>query len=541
MLQKTLFNFLLLSFFLVGCQKNWDEDPLPENPNNIQVNLLKIQTWYRQITLGQSSNISEQSGNGYEDSPQSTGTHGTSVIFEPQWDLGEYHLLSDGNTLAIFPVHRNLSIRYHDIGFVRRLAVLVDEYDNVISGEILEMIGNKAFLKQHKRDIPRQYYEDTTAHTGAIMRTYNIPQNQISSFNYNNASSDCITIGMHLDANTCELLIFDSCENVQVVQLVSCSIQTTVDDGGGSSGGGTGSTGGGDTGGNGGDGNGGGGSSTPPMDEDCFDTVAFESPTSDFSTVYDNCGGSLIDLGDNTITPEIEITLDQSFKDNPKLMCVWEKLKNNETLKNLLKDFASNPYIDLKLKIGVKPLTDSKYENTFALTFPIGSDNDFSNPDFTDADFTPVSGVGSVGIYLKEDGINTFPPIIIAEAIIHELLHAYIFGYIMKFGGMSAMTPTMGNLYKAYDAHDDNGIWNHGKGQHEFMAEYYAATMAQILADCDGNQANINEYRSLVWDGMRNSDYYDENYIQTGYSEQHRDLLLKLAFSDKGNFNKNCN
>lgn len=99
----------------------------------------------------------------------------------------------------------------------------------------------------------------------------------------------------------------------------------------------------------------------------------------------------------------------------------------------------------------------------------------------------------------------------------------------------------MGNLYKAYDAHKKNGKWFHGAGQHEFMAQYRAEMIAQILANCDGNQANINEYRSLVWDGMKKSNYYIENYVQTGYSNQHQDLLRKLAFNNEWDFNKDCN
>jgi hypothetical protein len=82
------------------------------------------------------------------------------TIFIPHWVKGVLHTLDNGTRLAVFPVWREVVLRYHEVGFVRRLVVRLDAQNRVIKGEILAVIAPKAYLIEHLEQVPKWYAED---------------------------------------------------------------------------------------------------------------------------------------------------------------------------------------------------------------------------------------------------------------------------------------------------------------------------------------------------------------------------------------------
>jgi hypothetical protein len=83
----------------------------------------------------------------------------TEAIFMPQWGEGLLHTLADGTRLAVFPVWRELAVRYYEVGFVRRLAVRLSPDNQVIDGSMLEIIGEMDYLRENHQTIQIKYFE----------------------------------------------------------------------------------------------------------------------------------------------------------------------------------------------------------------------------------------------------------------------------------------------------------------------------------------------------------------------------------------------
>jgi hypothetical protein len=90
------------------------------------------------------------------------------VYWHPQWGDGLLHTLNDGSQIAVFPIWREASVQYYDIGYIRRLVIKLDADGEIISGKILEMVSSKEYLRVHKEDIPVRFYEGTLQNSDAL-------------------------------------------------------------------------------------------------------------------------------------------------------------------------------------------------------------------------------------------------------------------------------------------------------------------------------------------------------------------------------------
>jgi len=97
-----------------------------------------------------------------------TNSKNGQAYWHPQWGDGLLHTLTDGSQIAVFPLWRETSVQYYDIGYIRRLVIKLDADGEIISGKILEMVSSKEYLRVHKEDIPVRFYEGTLQNSDAL-------------------------------------------------------------------------------------------------------------------------------------------------------------------------------------------------------------------------------------------------------------------------------------------------------------------------------------------------------------------------------------
>jgi hypothetical protein len=201
------------------------------------------------------------------------------------------------------------------------------------------------------------------------------------------------------------------------------------------------------------------------------------------------------DRGDNTIDvpepPEIQITIDPSFANNAKAMCILNRLKEDEDLKSLLSDFA-NPSLGLNLNISLVDIPEQPGENIRGETT---------------SDENLTSGQIQISMDSKDMGNSALE---IAKSIAHEMIHAHINAAIFKQGGMANIGNLPG-LADRYNSTKRNNKWDHNAAQHDYMGRYYHERLARIIQRYDatnGNQYDIAYYKALAWEGLKGSRYY---------------------------------
>jgi hypothetical protein len=248
--------------FLVGCRQR---EVLPEPPNDAidSATLAKIQAWYN-------PKIARLRG------AKSTGID----IYLPQWGDGKLHTLPNGEKVALFPVHREKNVQYFDIGFVRRFAVRLDAQDNIKGVKLVEMIGNKAYLRQNKDEVAKRYYFQNMQGTGSVAWEKDI-RLTLDKAEFCNEE----VVSVSINQNSCTVTIKTSCFgkiSTATYMLTDCG------SGGGSAGGSSGS-----------------GGWFPPNDGGGGNGGGNEYPVYDEDPPCTNCPvDSFDDPGDNTNPPQ---------------------------------------------------------------------------------------------------------------------------------------------------------------------------------------------------------------------------------------------
>jgi hypothetical protein len=427
----------------------------------------------------------------------------TEAIFMPQWGEGLLHTLDDGTRLAVFPVWREANIQYYELGFVRRLAVKLNADNQVLSGEILEMISRKSYLKTHKNNIPQWYYDKTLKNEDALVYTYEVNPNDIKS----NKSVGCSTPGewyVRWVQSTCsyELVYKGGCSRTEVVYQTYPSICGS--DGGAGGGGGF------------------------------IGTSGGDNPNPVYGPGDDPTGG--IDAGDNTTpTKERNIQLDTAFFNNKKAKCVYEQLKNaveststDNLFYRLTLPFSGNgPKLEIQLK-------DSLDYDAFGST----SSKDLPT---------------KIIMKLSKRLLERHTPTEFACTILHELMHAYFLAKLQEIGGLSNLNTYVNNLQQqgkavpstyldlkwAYGNFPGTTSDLHSKPHHNLMARpTYLKLMTEALKAWDGglSTATPAEYEASAWGGLN----YDDVATWKAKTQSAKDSVM-INWQNFQNKTSRCN
>ncbi len=200
---------------------------------------------------------------------------------------------------------------------------------------------------------------------------------------------------------------------------------------------------------------------------------------------------------------EEQIIIDDSFKNNQRLKCVYDKFKTgNNTISNYLENF-----------LGEKPVAHLKFS----------SDLNFKTNQ-------PVShhGAGAVTVepqnYVIEIIFNSdsnlsasseyFPTIILASDLIHEMVHAEIYRKLLSLSKQEnipwseSFINSIKNDYLGL--HDYYMRWKYNKpegvpvasAQHQLMAQSYRTQIIAALKNFDSNIHDDDFYETLSWSGL---------------------------------------
>ncbi|MEM6737568.1 MAG: hypothetical protein AAF620_16015 [Bacteroidota bacterium] len=211
---------------------------------------------------------------------------------------------------------------------------------------------------------------------------------------------------------------------------------------------------------------------------------------------------------------EEEICLKENFSNNNCVNGIWNIMKDNnvgyETLTNFLGD---NPKADLCLNI--KDLESSVNGNT--------------DPTIS----------GEITINLNSRKLNR-SKLSIARTLLHEMIHAELFSYVIEAGGYDNFQNYALNyndeflaLWNYIDEYHQDGPW-----QHEYMADNYVTYIANGLQQLESffisqsfkNAANSgyyfdvlgeewnwdNFYEYMAWEGLHLTEQFQTDIVNNG-------------------------
>ena len=168
-----------------------------------------------------------------------------------------------------------------------------------------------------------------------------------------------------------------------------------------------------------------------------------------------------------------EVILDESFVNNEKAKCAYDKLTADDS--PLFRDTVG-AFID-----------DPK----FKLTFKVG------NCSNTDDACTNTTDPNNIVIIIEDVNIT---PVEMAQFILHEAIHAEIARYVAQYqSGVDVNDrPYLFELYKHYKE-----LYDSGDIDHIYMTLNYINPINAALRVFDDNNFPSNYYSSFTWDGLR--------------------------------------
>jgi hypothetical protein len=322
-------------------------------------------------------------------------------------------------------------------------------------------------LNTYKDDLPPSFYNGTLQSTGVIAW-----ESELDSQTFNAQKSD------KSGTTVCSNFISFNREDCTLTTTLTCGFYTTVSvvqlsdlacSGGGGGGGGT-----------------------------SFPSEPGGSGSDGGTPIYTPCDGATLegvpctplDEGNNTIDvpepPEIQITIDPSFANNDKAMCIFNRLKEDEDLKSLLSDFA-NPSLGFNVNLSLgSNITDKR----------VGG--------YTENRIYEVYD-GKVNIVMNQNTLANMSPIEFAKNLAHELIHAHILAKVAKTGGFTEMPTSLPELWRFYELTKKLGEFNPNAAQHNYTAQVYFTRLVNIIKAFDNSQYSNEYYQGLAWQGLEKS------------------------------------
>jgi len=200
-------------------------------------------------------------------------------------------------------------------------------------------------------------------------------------------------------------------------------------------------------------------------------------------------------IDDGQVDFENELILDESFVNDVKLKCVYDKLKasNSNLFKATIGNFISDPKLNMRIIKG-------NCENT----------------DDACCDDSNIATTGVVNLIIED---TTGSVLDTAALILHEAIHAEISRYVLLQAPTEDVNdrPRILQLYKYYKA-----LYSEGNIEHIYMTEHYINPIASALRKLDSYSYPIDYYKSYAWDGLRIWDVMnllsmEENTIYSDY------------------------
>jgi hypothetical protein len=177
-----------------------------------------------------------------------------------------------------------------------------------------------------------------------------------------------------------------------------------------------------------------------------------------------------------------KVIVDKSFKDNPCLNGVYEKLGQAPTFDNYLKNFNKNFSVaNLKLKA-----------NT-------------NLPDTINAQTSPPSNY-LITIDFNKNNLNR-PSLDIARTFIHEMIHAEMFRILLSLSSTNGEIDVF-KLNTMLTEHNYPGLYDYYRRfgvndmQHEQMAAHYRGIVVNLLKEYDNTLTN-DQYQAIAWIGLK--------------------------------------
>ncbi|MCU0439635.1 MAG: hypothetical protein MUC49_17230 [Raineya sp.] len=145
---KQFLAFIMLTVFVFACKPR-KQEITPQKTNSPQTQfqndlVVASQEWFKVVqTQYKTKNASLGRDINIKDLP-----------WMPQWDKAKMYPISEEETLILVPVWRYANVGYHpELGFARRLKLIVNHPKKTISGGIAEMIMEKSTLAKYQDDM----------------------------------------------------------------------------------------------------------------------------------------------------------------------------------------------------------------------------------------------------------------------------------------------------------------------------------------------------------------------------------------------------
>ena len=218
---------------------------------------------------------------------------------------------------------------------------------------------------------------------------------------------------------------------------------------------------------------------TPEQVQDIFNYLNIENGCSDEAKEFVRLALEAIDEG-GEVDFDDELVIDESFKNNPKANCVYNKMKqiNNTLFTGIMDSFDGNREVRLKLKVEDIPMIGGISQN--GKTLPRASGPNFNR---------------TFDIILDPDFVENASLIEIAIVIIHESIHAEIMERCIQLGIITEIT------------YDNNWLVHMTFGNGEIISSDFQNTLFALLVD------NYSEYNG----GSQNLNWQHDLFDVSGY------------------------
>ena len=209
----------------------------------------------------------------------------------------------------------------------------------------------------------------------------------------------------------------------------------------------------------------------------------------------------------------LSINSTESFKNNQKLNCVFEKVKNTKGMNYYLKNF-DNKFSTTNL---IFDASTSVSSNAYANTTP------------------PINN--NIKITFNTNALNR-PILDIARTFMHETIHAEIFRKLLSLAPNNGQIDvqllntmlTQHNYPGLYDYYTRFGI---NGMQHEQMAAHYREIIVNFLKEIDPSLSE-EQYKAMAWVGLQDTTTWDE------LSDSEKLNIENTYLNWYNNANQNC-